>query len=556
MKRDSEGSQSRYLSLFTSPRLSLAWLTLLSSVFMISFANAAFWDLVLGIFRPDNLHNTAFVISVFVLLVFFVNILLTLVCHKYLAKPVIIFLLITASLIAYFMDSYGVVIDRTMLRNVIETNSREAFDLVSPRMFVYLLLLGVIPSAFVYRTEILYRPVVREVLGKLVVIAVGIAVIGGATYLFFKDYASLARNNKQVTHLINPVNFIQSSIQIIKREIRAGDRTIRPVGTDAVLDRQSVKSGKRNLVILVIGETDRASNHSLDGYKRNTNPLLSKEDITYFSNYYSCGTATATSLPCMFSHLDQDSFSVTEGRKYENLVDIFRRAGLDVLWRENNAGCKGICDRIETDDLSTEKDPEFCTSEGCYDEILLRGLDVYLQKTKRDVVIVLHMNGSHGPSYYKRYPAEFRVFLPECRTNQLQDCAQQDVINTYDNTILYADYFLSKVIDFLRQQSNDFNTAMIYSSDHGESLGENNVYLHGLPYFMAPEEQIRVPFISWFSAGFRRTAGIDTSCLAASSNTRLTHDSLFHSMLGITGIKTKEYDPALDMFRDCRVRLR
>ena len=113
---------------------------------------------------------------------------------------------------------------------------------------------------------------------------------------------------------------------------------------------------------------------------------------------------------------------------------------------------------------------------------------------------------------------------------------------------------LSKLIDVLRQQTRDqdIDTAMLYFSDHGESLGENNMYLHGAPYFMAPEEQTRVPMMAWLSEGFTDRFGIDRNCLLARRDQSFSHDNIFHSVLGMLDVNTAVLNPGLDIFHACR----
>ena len=227
-------------------------------------------------------------------------------------------------------------------------------------------------------------------------------------------------------------------------------------------------------------------------------------------------------------------------------------AGINVLWRDNNSGCKGVCDRVANESMEKLPLPAFCNEQECFDEILLQGLQEKISRFTNDGVIVLHQKGSHGPAYYQRYPEAFKKFIPECATNQVQDCPREQIINAYDNSILYTDYFLSQVIHFLQKNSSQYNTVLLYMSDHGESLGENGIYLHGLPYKIAPDTQIHIPFIMWLSPEFASNFNIDTACLKQHSNEAYSHDNLFHSVLGMLDIQTGEYDAELDIFNRCR----
>jgi lipid A ethanolaminephosphotransferase len=226
-----------------------------------------------------------------------------------------------------------------------------------------------------------------------------------------------------------------------------------------------------------------------------------------------------------------------------------------VLWRDNNTGCQGSCERIRYEDLAHHDNPEYCDDGNCIDEILLHNLqwvvDQVDSENDQDQLIILHQKGNHGPTYHRRYPKEFEVFKPVCNTNQLRSCTQEEIVNAYDNAILYSDYFLDKTIAFLKQNADHYNTAMVYISDHGESLGENNIYLHGLPYMIAPKEQKKVPFILWLSDHYQQTYGINTVCLANKSDKALSHDNFFSSMLGLLAIETAVHDSKLDIFEFC-----
>ena len=254
----------------------------------------------------------------------------------------------------------------------------------------------------------------------------------------------------------------------------------------------------------------------------------------------------------MFSHLAKDDYSHTKGKQYQGLLDVLAQTGVDVLWRENQSGCKGACDRVLTHDLSELDIAGLCEGRECFDEILLHRLDEYIDNLTQDSFIVLHQKGSHGPAYYKRYPQDFEQFSPVCKTNQLQNCTQEEITNAYDNSILYTDYFINRVIERLKQESDRFDTAMLYVSDHGESLGENNIYLHGMPYFIAPSEQTHIPFIFWASEGYQKQSHLDLTCLAAKKDEALSHDNLFHSVLGLMDINTQLYQAELDLFSSCR----
>ncbi|MEO7939904.1 MAG: sulfatase-like hydrolase/transferase [Burkholderiaceae bacterium] len=315
--------------------------------------------------------------------------------------------------------------------------------------------------------------------------------------------------------------------------------------------------------MLVVGETARAANFSLGGYGRNTNPELARiaadgTALTYYSAVRSCGTNTQASLPCMLSHLGKQAFESTR-QPYENLLDVLQRAGLAVLWVDNQSGCKGLCDRVNHVDTFGQTTPGLCADGACFDAVMLSGLDERIaaldaERRARGVVLVLHQMGSHGPAYFKRSPAEFKPFLPECTSNVLQDCARDQLVNAYDNTLVYTDHVLASLVGWLADKAahGRQDTAMVYVSDHGESLGENNLYLHGLPYALAPETQTHVPMLSWVSPPMAQRLNLRPDCLRQHAAGPLSHDNLFHAMLGLADVQTSLYRKDMDWFAACR----
>ena len=531
-------------------QVSSAKLTILLALFLVVFHNISFWRAVLKVFETTWSEHIGFIVAVFVALVVFLNLIFTLLSGRYLLKPIAMLIVIAASFASHFMDSYGVLMERNMLLNALQTDVGETFELVNIQMILNVTLLGFLPAGLIYYTEIDWSPGMKRFV-RLKVVLVSLLVMASIAGVFFQEFASVVRNERHLRHLMNPINFSYALITLAKRNLIAGPVVIQAIGEDAVLGESQLRNEKNKLFILVVGETARAQNFSLNGYVRQTNPVLSGENIINFSDVSSCGTATATSLPCMFSKFNRSDYSHAKGRTYENLLDVLQTAGIGVLWRENNSGCKGVCDRVPTDELVASEVAEFCTTGECFDEVLLHNLQAYVSGLQKDTVIVLHQKGSHGPAYYLRYPEAFAVFKPVCMTNQLHNCQQSEITNGYDNTLLYTDYFLGQVIDFLKQNSVQFDTAMLYLSDHGESLGENNLYLHGLPYMMAPEQQTHIPMLLWLPDEVYGQR-MNRSCLEKASQRSLSHDNLFHSVLGFMNVQAKVYSPELDLFANCQ----
>jgi lipid A ethanolaminephosphotransferase len=535
------------------PKLSLTQLLIATALFLALFDNQSFFQAVFKVADQSSFTGTGFKIAIVTALIALFMALLSVFANKYLFKPFVILILITASAISFFMDTYKVIIDTSMIQNLFETDYREVMDLLSVKLFVHILFWGVLPALVIYHTDIQYQPFLKELLSRVVVFVLAIAVFGGAVLSHYKELSFVDRNNKHLRYLINPNHAVYSLVKYLKRSAHPKIVTVDAIGQDAKQTANWQTRGKKSLLVLVVGETARAQNFSLNGYNQLTNPRLSQEDIINFPDTHACGTATAASMPCMFSYFGRENYDDAKAEKTENLLDVLKHAGISVYWRDNNSGCKGVCNRTPTEAMENLKIPEVCNSEECFDEVLLHGLQAMVDKLPNDSVIVMHQKGSHGPAYYKRYPPKFKVFTPECATNQVQDCPQDKIVHAYDNTLLYTDHFLTEVIHFLQKNSGNFHTAMLYMSDHGESLGENGIYLHGLPYMLAPDEQKHIPFILWLSPGFADSFHIDKACLKQNSSTEYSHDYLFHSVLGMMSVNTGVYNKAYDIFAGCRV---
>ena len=514
-------------------------LVILASLFLVLFGNFSFFKNVADIY-PPSLDNIIFLGSLAAVLSSFIILSLILVTTRYTTKPLLILILLVSSLASYFMDSYGVVIDRGMIQNVVQTNIDEAVDLFNFRLSLYFLLLGVLPSIFVYKTNIKTGSLKVELVSKLKAIVIAVLIMAFLILMFSKSYASLFREHKPLRYYTNPTFYIYSIGKYISGHFDNKDEGVQAIGTDAHI---AVTDVDRELIILVVGETARADRFSLNGYAKETNPLLKQEDVVSFSNVYSCGTATAVSVPCMFSNFGREGYGDNKAKHSQNLIDVLLHAGVHILWRDNNSDTRGLAHGALYEDFKSPVKNPICDVE-CRDEGMLVGLQDYISgKKEGDMLIVLHQMGNHGPAYYKRYPQSFEQFKPVCKNNELERCTREEINNAYDNAILYTDYFLSKVIGVLKKNSKEFETAMIYMSDHGESLGEKNLYLHGLPYFMAPEEQKHIGAIMWFGEQFH----IDKNALKARAAQEYSHDHLFHTVLGLMEVDTMIYDKKKDI---------
>ncbi|MDP3007650.1 MAG: phosphoethanolamine--lipid A transferase [Methylococcales bacterium] len=535
-----------------SPKLRLSSVIFLTALFLTVFDNQAFLSAVFKVVDSSGSAGNDFKIAVFISLFALFSLLLSFFASKYVFKPIVTVILLIASVISFFMDSYGVIVDLSMIQNIVETDTREATELLSFGLVRHVVLVGVLPALCLYRIDIQYHSFFKELGVRLTTIVLISMVLGGIVFQHYKNFSLIDRNNRALRYLINPNYPIYALGKYVNRALNPEIITLMPIGKDAQQLSTWKTRGKKAIVVIVVGETARAQNFSLNGYERDTNPLLSQQAVINFPDTHSCGTATAESLPCMFSDFGRGDYSDSKAKHYENLLDVLSHAGINVLWRDNNSGCKDVCERVPTDNMEKLTIAEFCNDKECFDEVLLQGLQEKIDRFNNDGVIVLHQKGNHGPAYYLRHPEAFKKFMPECTTNQVQDCPREQIINAYDNSILYTDYFLNQVISFLQKNAAHYATALLYMSYHGESLGENGIYLHGLPYKIAPDEQIDIPFILWLSPEFADHFNIDTECLKEHSSEAYSHDNLFHSVLGMLDIQTGEYDAELDIFNRCR----
>ncbi|MEJ2534210.1 MAG: phosphoethanolamine--lipid A transferase [Gammaproteobacteria bacterium] len=521
-------------------------LVLGAAVFLAVAANGAFFRNVLGTYGQSG---TALLqtVSLGLVLLCALVLLLTLVSARRVLKPALIVLFFVSAATAYFMDTWNVIVDQDMLQNVAETNSAEAADLITARLGVYLLLLGLLPSALVWRLRLRPQPLRAAIRARLLVTGSALAGIVVLVALSTAFYASFAREHKELRYYTNPLTPVYAAWKFARTRLERSDAgPLTPLGRDAHI---SGADPDRELVILVVGETARADRFSLNGYGRETNPKLRSRDVISFTRVTACGTATETAVPCMFARERQDDFDRAASRTTENALDVLAHAGVNILWRDNNSDSKGVADRIAYEDFRDPQHNPSCDAE-CRDEGLLAGLDSYIEThPSGDILIVLHQMGSHGPAYHKRYPPRFRVFEPTCDTAQLDQCTSEEIDNSYDNTIVYTDYFLSRAIDLLRRYDAEFDTVMLYVGDHGESLGEHGVYLHGLPYWIAPEAQVHVPMVLWLGKHYDDA---DAEALRAIRDTPMSHDNLFHTLLGVFEVESAVYDDSLDILQRSR----
>lgn len=522
------------------PPMTQSRLLLVVVLFLILFGNLRFFRNVIETY-PANLANLPFLLSLVVVFGAATLLLLSLVAWGRLLRPLLILVLLVSSQAAYFMDTYNVILDDTMIDNILNTDLHETLDLFSVWQLVYLLLLGVLPAWWVWRVPAVMETVSRAMMSRLRYLGTTLGLAIGLVLLQGSHYASFFREHKPLRFYSNPGYYLYSLGKQVGGAFRAERGPVAQLALDAHIQEHDEL---RELVILVLGETARADHFSLNGYARQTNPLLAQEDVISYDNVWSCGTSTAWSVPCIFSIYDRDGFDPDRGEQTENLLDVLKRTGVNVLWLDNNSSSKGVADRVEYQSYRTPEVNPVCDLE-CRDEGMLTRLQDYIDShPSGDIFIVLHQMGNHGPAYSKRYPEAFARFQPVCETNQLEECSSDQIINAYDNALVYTDSFLKRTIDLLRDNAG-FESAMLYVSDHGESLGESGVYLHGLPYILAPEDQKRVPLILWANEAMQHD--FDLAQARAMRQQPYSHDNLFHTVLGLFEVRSEVYRADLDM---------
>lgn len=541
-----------------SPLAILCW----ACLWMGTVCNLPLWREVLHLPGAGTVRGGLFLIAFMVAVSSATAAVLGLLAWGRALKPVLAVAVLSAAFGAYFMDAYGIVIDTGMLINVFQTDAREAADLLTWKMPISILAMAGPPLVWLYRVQV--RPLGwrRRALLQSAFVLGALALAVACVLAVFQDFSATMRNHTRMRYLINPLNSVYAVGNLAAKPLRRDRGPLQPLGRDASLGASYASQAKPPLLVLVLGETGRSGNFGLNGYARDTTPELSaRRDIVNAPDAWSCGTSTAASVPCMFSHLGRQGYDKRTA-DHEGLLDVLQHAGLAVLWVDNQSGCKGVCDRVTSASTSAKPDdPQWCADgKDCLDDVMLKGLDARIAalpaaQREHGVVVVLHQMGSHGPAYYKRSLPSQKKFQPECLTSALQECSREQVVNAYDNSIVSTDHFLNSTIQWLEARSSSAQAAMIYVADHGESLGENNIYLHGMPYSIAPDVQKHVPWITWLSPAMQQRTGVATACLQQDlKGRRITHDHYFHSILGLMDVQTGAYQSELDMFADCRHR--
>ena len=533
-------------------KLSSVMLILLVSLFITVAHNQVLFSKLTNKLDLFSLQGSGYVITLFSIIFLILVIIQFVIGVHYLLKPLLILLLLSSATLAYFSQHLGVIFDEDMVRNIVETikdyNKQDAAELLSAPLIKHVLLYGALPSLLVLWTKVTFKPLFKEVFTRLSYLLIFVIITTVIALLNFKYTAYFSRENKDLQAYITPLYAIDSVAWFFINEHTKANAIFKAIGKDAV---QQKVNKQKTIGIMIVGETARADHFSLNGYSRETNPKLKQETLINYQQATSCGTSTAYSVPCMFSFLNRNDYSPAKASLQSNSLDVLIKSGVNVIWLDNNSSCKGVCERIGETNLrqTPDKTSPYYSDGEVFDEALLSKMEAALAENNNesDILFVLHTLGSHGPKYYKRYPDSYSQFEPACKKATPQECSDAENINAYDNTILYTDHVLSQIIAFLKARKNA-QSFMIYASDHGESLGENGVYLHGLPYFLAPDAQTHIPMLLWISDAYISAQSLNIEKLKQKQTSEdISHDNLSHSLLGAFNVKSEVYKQKYDL---------
>ncbi|MGE0801119.1 MAG: phosphoethanolamine transferase [Lautropia sp.] len=533
---------------FGRPTVSSESLAILTGLWLAITCNRPFWLAVTGSYDWGTPSAWFYGSTLFIALTCLHVLIALPLLSRRTTRPVLAVLVFVAAVASYYTGHYGVFLDPGMLRNALHSEPKEAADLIGGGLFVHLALVALPAWLLLIRVRIADRSLGRALLRRVVAVVGTFALFAIALLAAYPDLAPTMRNQPEARYLITPANLVYSATRLAVKSRRESAVARVPIGVDAVRHATAVPR-RPVMLLLVVGETARAANWGLSGYARDTTPALRARNVINFADVTSCGTDTETSVPCLFAPVGRRDYDETRIRRSESLLHVLARTGIEVSWRDNQTGCKGVCDGFPFETIDTAGRPD-CLPGRCLDEHLLDGLEQRFDSADR--VVVLHMVGSHGPAYDNRYPAGQDVFRPICGQLDLRRCTDAQLVNSYDNSIRYTDRVLAQAIDLLAAHSQTHDVALLYVSDHGESLGEHRLYLHGVPWRIAPQEQRKVPMILWLSEGFRHRLALDEACLRRRAATPVAHDHVFHSVLGLLDVATSIHEPSLDVVTPCR----
>ena len=546
---------SSLLSKIQNKQISLVSFNVLLAIWIGLVLNISFYNKIQEFTPYSGVQSGLLLVATALIVISAYNLILQCFSWKWNSKVLASILIVIGGLSAYFVNSLGVAITPDQIQNMMQTDVKEVKDLWSIRLLLWTIFFVVLPLYVVWKLKIQTMTWRQKLFQKGLSSFISIALILGLLFCFYIDYAAIFREHRDLKGMLSPQNSIASTLSYYKKKAPKTHQPLVLFGQDAHLVQPSQLHSQPKLMVLVVGETARAESFALNGYARDTNPELKQRAVINFNQVSSCGTATAVSVPCMFSGMPRETYDEQLASHREGLLDIAQRAGYQVTWIDNNSGCKGACARVNNYQIPEPLRQKWCDANGeCLDEILIDSLKDYLShidpKNAQPQLIVLHQMGSHGPAYFKRSKAPYQPFQPMCNTNAIQGCSAQELKNSYDNSIVYTDHVLAQTIDLLAQQKH-YQTGFWYLSDHGESTGEHGLYLHGAPYSMAPTQQTHVPMLMWFSPQWQQHNAQQIACLNAQREQVHSQDNLFPSLLSLLDVKSQVIDAKNDMLQKC-----
>lgn len=428
----------------------------------------------------------------------------------------------------YFITTYNVMMDATTIANVFNTRYSEASGFFSWSLWIGITVFGVLPALWC-----LLQPVVMDKARKMgICCGASLGVVVVEALLNINQTLWISQHDTELGGLLQPWSYVVNTVRLASFRMDEQAEEIR-------LPDGKITDNEKAVVVLVIGESARKANFQLYGYQRQTNPRLSRCEGLKVYQATACATYTTAGTKAILEPQNTDEL-------YEVLPNYAFRMGVDVSWRTSNWGEPPIhIDEYLTDGELAEK---YADTNKDYDGILFAGLRERITTSKKDkVLIILHTSTSHGPNYSDKYPKEFEIFKPVARNVEEGEKNVALLVNAYDNTIVYTDFLLDSLISTLRSME-DWKSAMIFISDHGESLGEKGMFMHGLPMRIAPKEQYEIPLLVWTSDGFRDYRPYGGRQADGSLPPVLEQHYIFHSVLNLLSIDSPAYNKKHDIF--------
>lgn len=513
-----KGIFKKFKQTLTTPA-SLTRICLILSTYTLFAFNIPFFSEVFSRIST-GLNGIWIVASMFVIMLAlnFCIYYLLLYLGRVVGKCIIALTMVINAFCVYFMINFNVLIDRTMMGNVFNTQFSEASSYLSWGMSACVLLLGIVPCIWLF-----YKKIDSGSLKRFFAnIGISLGIILGILACNRHNIIWIDYNATVIGSKIMPWSYIANSIRYYNHQKMANRAEI-------LLPDAEIVTDSNDICVLIIGESARSINFSLYGYEKQTNPLLEGDGVAALKAVAS-DTYTTEAVKTLLSHISSSDL-------YEILPNYLFRNGVDVIWRRSNWGTPPL--HIEKHYTKDDLKQRFPEADSEYDGILFHGLKEDISESDSSKIFIgIHTYTSHGPAYFKNVPDEYKAFFPECRTVEMTHAKTSELVNAYDNTILYTDYLVHSVIDMLKSEFPDRRSCVIFISDHGESLGEDGNYMHGIPKSMAPAVQIDIPFIVWTS---------DNS-LNIKDQPIFGHHNIYHSVMYFLGLESPIYDESKNIF--------